>query len=81
MGVVTDNEHIRPRGPEPEASLEDDMLLDVHEVAEMLKVPVSWVYEPTGRRGSERLPHLRVGKYARFRLSAIGGYLETLRGG
>lgn len=81
MGVVTDHKHDGARGSGAEVSLEDDMLLDVQEVAEILKVPVSWVYERTRRRGIERLPHLKVGKYVRFRRSEIEGYLETLRGG
>ena len=58
-----------------------DVLLTVHDVAEFLKVPVSWVYERTRRRGSERLPHLKIGKYLRFRLHEVESYLETLRRG
>ena len=61
--------------PEPVA------LLTVHEVAEFLKVPKSWVYERTRRRGIERLPHIKIGKYLRFRLPEIQEYLETLRRG
>jgi len=37
-------------------------LLTVGEVAELLKVPISWVYERTRRRGIERIPHFKVGK-------------------
>jgi len=58
-----------------------EALLTVREVAELLRVPVSWVYERTRRRGIDRLPHLKVGKYVRFGLSEIEGYLETLRCG
>jgi excisionase family DNA binding protein len=56
-------------------------LLTVHEVAEFLRVPPSWVYERTRRRGTDRLPHVKVGKYLRFRLSDLETYLETLRRG
>jgi len=58
-----------------------EALLTVHEVAELLNVPVSWVYERTRRRGAERLPHLKVGKYLRFRLHEVESYLEALRRG
>lgn len=67
----------RPDGP---PSIIEE-LLTVQEVAALLKVPVSWVYERTRRRGNERLPHVKVGKYVRFRLDDISAYLETLRRG
>jgi excisionase family DNA binding protein len=41
-------------------------LLTVHEVAELLQVPVSWVYGRTRRRSAERLPGYLLGKYWRF---------------
>lgn len=41
-------------------------LLTVHEVAELLRVPVSWVYGRTRKRSTERLPGYRLGKYWRF---------------
>ena len=57
-------------------TLNQDTLLTVKEVAEILRVPVSWVYERTRRPGLDRLPHLKVGKYLRFRLEEIERYLE-----
>ena len=54
-------------------------LLTVKEVAAILRVPVSWVYERTRRRGSEQLPYIKMGKYLRFRLPEIEQYLEQLR--
>lgn len=54
-------------------------LLTVHEVAGFLRVPPSWVYERTRHRGRDRLPHIKVGKYLRFRPSDVETYLETLR--
>jgi len=75
---VAENE-LLPTPHTPHVSSEPGTLLTVHEVAELLKVPVSWVYERTRRRGTERLPHLKVGKYLRFRLSEIEEYLEALR--
>ena len=63
----------------PQEFFDAETLLTVQEVAALLKVPVSWVYERTRRRGSERLPHVKVGKYVRFRPAEIEAYLETLR--
>jgi excisionase family DNA binding protein len=51
------------------ASLRDNdlvELLTVDELAGLLKVPKSWIYEHTRRKGSERLPHFKFGKYLRF---------------
>lgn len=58
-----------------------EALLTVHEVAEFLRVPPSWVYERTRRHGRDRLPHVKIGKYLRFRLSDLETYLEALRRG
>ena len=54
-------------------------LLTVEEIATILRVPKSWVYERTRRRGLERLPHLKLGKYLRFRLCEVEGFPEKLR--
>jgi excisionase family DNA binding protein len=53
-----------------------DSLLTVQEVADMCKVPVSWIYERTRRRGPSRLPHVRLGKYLRFDLNKIREWLQ-----
>ena len=47
-------------------TLTQDRLMTVHEVADLLQVPVSWVYGRTRRRSAERLPGYRLGKYWRF---------------
>jgi excisionase family DNA binding protein len=46
---------------------ERNELLTVKEVAELLRVPVSWVYDRTRKRSLDRLPGIRLGKYWRFR--------------
>jgi excisionase family DNA binding protein len=56
-------------------------LLTVGEVAELLRVPRSWVYERTRKRGLERLPHLKLGKYLRFEKGAVREFLEQQREG
>ena len=54
-------------------------LLTVAEVAALLKVSRSWVYEHTRSRGmppSERLPHIKIGKYVRFDPRAVRAFIE-----
>ena len=46
-------------------------LLTVHEVADLLQVPVSWVYGRTRKRSAERLPGYRLGKYWRFEKAEV----------
>lgn len=54
-------------------------LLTVSEIAKTLKVPVSWIYERSRRRGSERIPHIKLGKYLRFEITAVQNWLTGLR--
>jgi excisionase family DNA binding protein len=53
-----------------------DELLTVEEVASLLKVPKSWIYEHTRKRGAERLPHVKLGKYLRFFESEVRDFLK-----
>lgn len=41
-------------------------LLTIRQVADLLQVPVSWVYGRTRKRSLERIPGYRLGKYWRF---------------
>ena len=66
----------RANGPD------DDLheLLTVEDVAALLKVSKSWVYEHTRSRGiprAERLPHVKVGKYVRFEARALRAFIEN----
>jgi len=61
--------------------LANESLLSVEDVAELLKVPVSWVYDRTRKRGLERIPGFRLGKYWRFRSEDIFAWLERQRSG
>jgi excisionase family DNA binding protein len=54
-------------------------LMTVAEIARVLHVPVSWVYDRTRRRGKERIPHIKLGKYLRFEISAVRDWLNGLR--
>lgn len=62
-----------PRTSQPEfyaaaqnAQSDCEDLFTVGEVAALLNVPISWIYERTRRRGIERIPHFKLGKYLRF---------------
>lgn len=57
------------------------VLLTVEEVAELLNVPVSWVYDRTRSRGVNRIPGFRLGKYWRFQESEVLAWLERQRSG
>jgi excisionase family DNA binding protein len=54
-------------------------LLTVHEVAQLLQVPVSWVYEHTRHSCADRIPSLRLGKYLRFVETDIAAWLIEKR--
>jgi len=51
-------------------------LVTPQELAEMLRVPVSWIYQRT-RLGQEAIPHLRVGRYVRFDPQQVIAFLEA----
>ena len=51
-----------------------DRLLDAEELAERLKVPVSWVYEQS-RQGN--IPTHRLGRYIRFNLHEVLASQQT----
>ena len=46
-------------------------LLTVDEIAAALRVSPSWVYERVRKRGRDKIPHLKIGKYLRFRLNEV----------
>lgn len=54
-------------------------LLTVDDVATLLRVSKSWVYEHTRSRGtprSERIPHVKIGKYVRFDPRIVRAFIE-----
>ncbi len=50
-------------------------LLTAAQVAQLLEVPTSWVYEQS-RRGT--IPTVTLGRYRRYRRDAIEAWLEEL---
>jgi excisionase family DNA binding protein len=63
------------------APFDSQSLLTIDDVAELLKLPVSWVYERTRRRSSDCIPGFRLGKYWRFRHAEVLAWLERQRAG
>lgn len=66
-----DAEHVRPV---PHGSRRNGSLLTARDVAELLGVPVSWVYE---RSRSGRIPTVTLGRYRR---EAIEAWVRELEG-
>lgn len=57
----------------------ENHLLTVREVADLLQVPVSWVYEHIRGRCADRLPGFRLGKYWRFTEEDVTEWLRAKR--
>lgn len=51
-------------------------LLTIDEMAERLKVPKSWLYSRTRQAGPGTIPRIKVGKYIRFHLDEVMGWLK-----
>jgi len=55
-----------------------DELLTAAEVAELLRMTPAWVYEETRRN---LIPHMRLGRYFRYRRSAIESWMSEIETG
>ena len=55
-----------------------DKLLTADDVADLMRVTRAWVYAETRRNA---LPHLRLGRYVRYRRSAIEAWMRTIERG
>jgi excisionase family DNA binding protein len=55
-----------------------DRLLDAAELAERWNVPTTWVREAT-RAG--KIPHLRLGRYVRYRAETVDEWLRDQEAG
>jgi len=58
------------------SSVVADDLLTPEELAQRLKLPVSWVYEHCRERAINRLPGFKLGKYWRFRENEVLDWLK-----
>jgi excisionase family DNA binding protein len=50
--------------------------LTVQEAADLLRVPVSWLYE---RTRTNTVPHVKLGKYLRFDRDELAVWIDELR--
>ena len=58
--------------------MDQEKLLNVGQVAELLDVPKSWVYN---RTRTNAIPLYRLGKYVRFKASEVLSYYEEVGDG
>jgi predicted DNA-binding transcriptional regulator AlpA len=58
---------------------ENARLLSVHDVADLLQVPASWVYGHTRDRCPDRIPGFRLGKYWRFDEADVLAWIQHRR--
>ena len=77
---IAENKPLATHTPAPTAR-DPHCLLDAGEVAELLKVPISWVYSRTRKRSLDRLPGFRLGKYWRFQREDVLAWLARQRAG
>lgn len=61
--------------PTPGARAGMDALLTADEVAELLQVTKAWVYAETR---AKRIPHVPLGRYVRYRRSAVLQWITAL---
>lgn len=64
-----------PTGDLSEGREPRDVLLTADEVASFLRVTRGWVYAETRAR---RIPHVRLGRYVRYRRSAVEVWVSEL---
>ncbi len=56
-------------------SINEDYLTP-QELADILKVPLSWVYSRSRQKGKNTIPKIRAGRYLRFLRTEVVGWLE-----
>jgi excisionase family DNA binding protein len=61
----------------PDAATAPRDLLTADDVAALLRMTPAWVYEQTRRN---RIPHLRLGRYVRYRREALELWMREVEG-
>jgi excisionase family DNA binding protein len=56
-------------------------LLTVKEIANILSVPITWVYERARLNGEDQIPHRKLGKYLRFDRQEVLDWAGGMRRG
>lgn len=64
--------------PDNREKARDDQaeFLTVENIADRLKLPVSFFYAPVRRKGPDPIPCLKIGKYIRYRLPDVMSWIE-----
>ena len=55
--------------------MENQALVSIKEMAKILDVKPSWIYQRT-MRGKAAIPHIKVGKYVRFKPEEVMKFLQ-----
>ena len=50
-------------------------LFNVHDLAQRLNVPVSFIYDHTRKNSPDPIPHKKIGKYVRFDPAEVDQWL------
>jgi len=67
---------VKMEGTKINSLSEQDELLTGDELCKKLKVKKSFLYTPIRRKGPDALPCVRIGKYLRYNLQAVMGWIE-----
>jgi len=59
------------------AGSDDAALLTIQDVAALLRVPVTWVYDRVRRSARDRIPGFKLGKYWRFRRPEVLAWVDA----
>lgn len=51
-------------------------LIDAKELARLLSVPVSFIYDRTQKNAVDSIPHKKIGKYVRFDPAEVDEWLK-----
>jgi excisionase family DNA binding protein len=55
--------------------MESEKLISAREMADLLGVPISWIYQKT-MMGQEAIPHFKIGKYVRFKPDEVINFFK-----
>lgn len=55
---------------------EDEFLITGDALCQKLKIKKSFLYAPARRKGPDAIPCIRIGKYLRYDLQAVKGWIE-----
>ena len=56
--------------------MKETNFLTIAEMADILKVPKSWLYSRTRETGPESIPRIKIGKYIRFQQDKVMEWIK-----